>query len=286
MTRSPPLGLHKRTLNSLCLLILLIHTKHKNNKMKSCTDLMSSFPLSRFIHWVDKTKNMWLINSWAVSHKNWMVRCFPGDSWFYPKQYARPFDQNLASHRFISFTCTRPFYKNVWSSFIDSFFSARQFDRKLGSLLIYLIYLYMTIWPKYRILVNLIFLLWKTIRPQIRVLINLLFSFAYDHSTRFRGHFYSLIYSFDNSANISFTLFLALLSLHLIHCIQGSTSYRHILYTIFMEMLLLYVFTLNPWLNEVLAITQRMTINCHNKPSSYLFCREVYFLKHFQNNWG
>ena len=42
-----PLGLHKGILNSHCLLIILIHTKHKNNKMKSWTDPMSSFPLRR-----------------------------------------------------------------------------------------------------------------------------------------------------------------------------------------------------------------------------------------------
>ena len=36
----------------------LIHTKHSNNKMKSCADPMSSFPLRRFIHWVDKTENV------------------------------------------------------------------------------------------------------------------------------------------------------------------------------------------------------------------------------------
>ena len=31
----------------ICLLILLINTKHKNNKMKSWTDPTSSFPLRR-----------------------------------------------------------------------------------------------------------------------------------------------------------------------------------------------------------------------------------------------
>ena len=36
------LGLHKRTMNCPCLLILLIHKKHKNNKMKSWTHPASS----------------------------------------------------------------------------------------------------------------------------------------------------------------------------------------------------------------------------------------------------
>ena len=39
--RFPPLGLHKGVLNYRCLLILLIHTKHKNNKMRFCTDPVS-----------------------------------------------------------------------------------------------------------------------------------------------------------------------------------------------------------------------------------------------------
>ena len=43
MSRFPPLGLHKGFLNSLCLLILLIHIKHKSNKMKFCTEPMLSF---------------------------------------------------------------------------------------------------------------------------------------------------------------------------------------------------------------------------------------------------
>ena len=37
------LGLHKRILNP-CLLILLIHTKHKYNKMETWTDPTFSFP--------------------------------------------------------------------------------------------------------------------------------------------------------------------------------------------------------------------------------------------------
>ena len=35
----PPLGLHKEILDSPCLLILLIYTEHKRNKMKSWTHL-------------------------------------------------------------------------------------------------------------------------------------------------------------------------------------------------------------------------------------------------------
>ena len=40
----PPLGLYKGTLDSHCLLILLIYTKHNNNKMKSWAHPVYSFP--------------------------------------------------------------------------------------------------------------------------------------------------------------------------------------------------------------------------------------------------
>ena len=40
----PPLGLRKGILDSSCLLILLIITKHKNKKIKSWADLTSLFP--------------------------------------------------------------------------------------------------------------------------------------------------------------------------------------------------------------------------------------------------
>ena len=39
--------LHMGILNCSCVLILLIHTKHKYKKMKSWTDPISSFPLRR-----------------------------------------------------------------------------------------------------------------------------------------------------------------------------------------------------------------------------------------------
>ena len=63
LRRVSPLGLHKGILNSLCFLILLIHTKHENNKMKSWTDPTSWSPLIslNLIDWVGKTENLWLI---------------------------------------------------------------------------------------------------------------------------------------------------------------------------------------------------------------------------------
>ena len=70
-----------------CLLILLIHTKHKNNKMKYCTDLFSWFPLRRTHHWVDKTENVWLIFKQLPIKAGWWD--VPLALGFQLKQYAR-----------------------------------------------------------------------------------------------------------------------------------------------------------------------------------------------------
>ena len=57
----PPVGIQKGILDSPCLLILLIYTKHKNNKIKSWTDTLSSFP------WVKQTfSKMFEDISWNV----------------------------------------------------------------------------------------------------------------------------------------------------------------------------------------------------------------------------
>ena len=48
--------LHREILNSSCVLILLIHIKHKYKKMKSWTDLTSSFQ-GDLIHLVEKAKS-------------------------------------------------------------------------------------------------------------------------------------------------------------------------------------------------------------------------------------
>ena len=61
LRRFQSLGFHKGILNSPWMLILLIHTKDKDNKMKILDWPTSSFPSRRSIHWVDKTRNVWLI---------------------------------------------------------------------------------------------------------------------------------------------------------------------------------------------------------------------------------
>ena len=64
-----------------------------------------------------------------------------------------------------------------------------------------------------------------TIRPKIRVFYNLFFLFMHDHSTKVRGHSYSLIYSFLNCATILFAIFMAVLLLHFVCSISGSTTF-------------------------------------------------------------
>ena len=77
------------------------------------------------------------------------------------------------------------------------------------------------------------------------------FFFVHDHSTKVRGHFYYLIYSFLNCDNISFAKFMEVLPLYFARCIFGSTAfmfrplysqqyYPYISNTIFMEVCLLY----------------------------------------------
>ena len=54
------LQLHKRILNSPCLLIILIHTKHKTIRWNlGLTPRLHSLE-GEFIHLVDKAKNVWL----------------------------------------------------------------------------------------------------------------------------------------------------------------------------------------------------------------------------------
>ena len=52
--RFPPQGLHRGILNSSCVLILLIHTKHKYKEMKSWTNPRPHFLEGELIHLVDK----------------------------------------------------------------------------------------------------------------------------------------------------------------------------------------------------------------------------------------
>ena len=77
--RFPPLWLHKEILNSSCVLILLIHTKHKYKNIKSWTDPTSSFPWRRTYPLGRKGKKC-VTNSRAAAHKSWMVKCSPSRS--------------------------------------------------------------------------------------------------------------------------------------------------------------------------------------------------------------
>ena len=80
-------------------------------------------------------------------------------------------------HWLISFIWTQPFGQNIWSSFIYSFFCVPLFIKI------------------------------------IRVLIDLFILFVHQHSTKIRGHSYSLVYFFLNCANTLYAAFKEVLPL-------------------------------------------------------------------------
>ena len=114
-------------------------------------------------------------------------------------------------------------------------------------------YLHTTIRPNYMVLFHLFFLQCTTIygyfgiefinftfkgklRPKIRVLINLFFLFVHDHSTKVRGHSYSLIYSF---------LIVSIFRLHYCLYISSTIFYIHGTAALIFR-------TLYPWLYDAL----------------------------------
>ena len=52
-----------------------------------------------------------------------------------------------------------------------------------------------------------------------------LFLFVHNHSTKVRGHSYSLIYSFFHCPNISLAIFMALLPLYFVLSVSGSSAF-------------------------------------------------------------
>ena len=71
LRRFLPLGLHKGILNSPCLLILLIHAKHKT--IRWCLGLTPClhFLEGELIHMVDNAKNVWLIVGQLPKKSRW-----------------------------------------------------------------------------------------------------------------------------------------------------------------------------------------------------------------------
>ena len=74
--RLPPPGLHRGILNSSCILILPIDTKHKYKNMKSWTDATSSFSRKR-THTFGRQGKKRVANSWAAAHKSWDDEILP-----------------------------------------------------------------------------------------------------------------------------------------------------------------------------------------------------------------
>ena len=71
MRRFPPLALHKRILNSPCLHILLIHTKHKTIRWNlELTPRLHSLE-EDLIHWVGNAKNAWLTVGQLPMNAGW-----------------------------------------------------------------------------------------------------------------------------------------------------------------------------------------------------------------------
>ena len=58
--RFAPMGLHKKILNITCLLILLIHTKHKTIRWNLGLNPRLHSLEEEFIHWIGMPKNLWL----------------------------------------------------------------------------------------------------------------------------------------------------------------------------------------------------------------------------------
>ena len=134
-----------------------------------------------------------------------MLRYSPRAPGFQPKQYALPFDQNLGSTLIYFFYLHTTIRQKNMTLFHLIFLLSRPFNQKSGSSLIYFFYLH------------------TTIRPKTKVLINF-FLFVHNHSTKVRGHSYSLIYSFFNFGNISFGIFKAVLPLYFVRSIRGSAA--------------------------------------------------------------
>ena len=181
-----------------------------------------------------------------------------GPHWFLSCMCVRPSDQSIWSFFIYSLFCAQPFDQDLGSSSIY-FFYLHTTIRQKYTFLFHLFFLLCTnIRPKIKVHLDLFILFvhdhltkiqchhwfisfickWPfdknirdllsriicfctTIRPKIRFLINLFFSFVHDHSTKVRGHSYSLISFFLNCANISFALFLAVLPLNFFRYIQA-----------------------------------------------------------------
>ena len=192
LRRFPPLRLHKGILNSLCFLILLIHTKHKNIEVKYWTDPTYSFLLISLIliNWVDKTENVWLIEFVIFKPQSY---CFRQTIVFDIKtSYAsRPLSRLIRLYKKrIDIT------KKFWEKTIQCHGTVYglQITNWIVEQLIYLFYVHTTIRQKYMVLFHLVFCLCTTIRPKIRALIDLFLSFARDHSTKIYGPLSVILY--------------------------------------------------------------------------------------------
>ena len=151
-----PLVLQKGIWNSPCLLILLIHTKLNIIRWKFGLAPGTHFLLGELIHWVDKTKNVWLIIGQLPS-------C----------QYARPFDHNLGS-TLIYFSYLHTTIRQKYTVLFHLFFLLCTTIRKKYMVFFHLFFLLCpTIRPKIKVHTDIFLYMYTTIRPKVRVFINL-----------------------------------------------------------------------------------------------------------------
>ena len=140
---------------------------------------------------------------------------------------------------FLLWTTIRPKVKVLIDLFL--LFRHDHFIQICGPLsFIYSYFLYLTLRPNIRFLIDLfplfahnhwtkifysfsfILSFYTSIQPKLKVLIDLFLLFAHNHSTKFRGHSYSLIFSFLNYANISFAIIIVALPLYFVNYIHVS----------------------------------------------------------------
>ena len=132
LRKFPPLGLHKRIMNFPCLLILLIHTKHKNNKMKSWTDATSWFrvPTDLFLLFAhDISTNVYDPLSFILSLCT-TIQTKLGSSLIYFFYLDTTIWQKYMIVFHLFFLCAWPFNQKLGSSLLLFFICARRpFDQ-------------------------------------------------------------------------------------------------------------------------------------------------------------
>ena len=116
-----------------------------------------------------------------------MMRCSPRATRLQPKQYARPFNQNLGSPLIYLFYMHATIRQKYMVFFHLIFLFCTTIRPKIRVVIDLFFYVHATIRPKYMFLFHLFFLLSTTVRPKITVHIDLFLLFVHDYSTKIYG---------------------------------------------------------------------------------------------------